>query len=393
VDNVTHTLFALTLARTPLGRAGRGATAALVLASNAPDIDIISAARRGAVDYLIWHRGPTHGPLGILGLGVAAAGLVWAALQSSARLRPRPPAIDGAHDRDRAAGANRAQGSDPADASLGMLVAVSMIGVLLHVLMDLPTSYGTRLFSPFDWHWYAVDWLPIIDIYLLIALAAGLVFGRTSAASRRRNAAIVLVLMAANYGVRAIAHHQALALVPRLFGPTLPRRCEPAPETASVLDAWPRAAPAVPPAPPASRCLIEIAAMPTFLSPFKWRVIAQMSNAYEVHDVDTLDARFRSAANESEAFWRRALRYPNVWTPAVEKAALSHLGQTFLGFSRFPAARWVVDRHGITTVRWTDMRFAAGLIALEQPVRRPNPFSAIVRLDADGRILEESLGR
>src|SRR4051794_20065708 len=50
MDNVTHTLFALTLARTPLGRAGRGTTAALVLASNAPDIDIV-ATIGGAASY------------------------------------------------------------------------------------------------------------------------------------------------------------------------------------------------------------------------------------------------------------------------------------------------------------------------------------------------------
>src|SRR5690242_15804047 len=62
MDNVTHTLFALTLARTQLGRAGRGTTTALVLASSAPDIDIVTSAR-GAVSYLQWHRGPTHGPL------------------------------------------------------------------------------------------------------------------------------------------------------------------------------------------------------------------------------------------------------------------------------------------------------------------------------------------
>ena len=55
-----------------------------------------------------------------------------------------------------------------------MLIAVSIVGVLLHVLMDLPTSYGTRLLSPFDWHWFAVDWMPIIDIYLLMALVIGL---------------------------------------------------------------------------------------------------------------------------------------------------------------------------------------------------------------------------
>lgn len=44
----------MTLARTPLGRAGRGTTAALVLASKAPDIDIVSAAGGGTVSYVQW---------------------------------------------------------------------------------------------------------------------------------------------------------------------------------------------------------------------------------------------------------------------------------------------------------------------------------------------------
>ena len=70
MDNLTHTLFAVTLARTPLGRAGRGTTTALILASNAPDIDIVTtAARRRRLSAVA--RGPTHGPLGIVGLGVA----------------------------------------------------------------------------------------------------------------------------------------------------------------------------------------------------------------------------------------------------------------------------------------------------------------------------------
>ena len=76
MDNLTHSLFGATLARTPLSRAGRGTTAALVLASNAPDIDIVATAG-GAVKYLEWHRGMTHGPLGIVGLGVVAAAMVW----------------------------------------------------------------------------------------------------------------------------------------------------------------------------------------------------------------------------------------------------------------------------------------------------------------------------
>src|SRR5437773_6148595 len=84
MDNATHTLFALTLARTPLGRAGRGTTAALVIASNIPDIDIVASAR-GSVSYLTWHRGPTHGPFGIIGLGVMTACLV----AGGRRLNPR----------------------------------------------------------------------------------------------------------------------------------------------------------------------------------------------------------------------------------------------------------------------------------------------------------------
>ena len=87
MDNVTHTLFALTLARTPLGRRP-GATAALVLASNAPDIDIV-AAFGGSANYLAWHRGPTHGPLGVLGLGLVTAAMVWGRNDSSsARIGP-----------------------------------------------------------------------------------------------------------------------------------------------------------------------------------------------------------------------------------------------------------------------------------------------------------------
>src|SRR5882724_2134768 len=75
MDNLTHTLFALTLARTPLGRAGRGTTTALILASNAPDVDVVTTLR-GSASYLQWHRGPTHGLLGILALGAIVALLV-----------------------------------------------------------------------------------------------------------------------------------------------------------------------------------------------------------------------------------------------------------------------------------------------------------------------------
>jgi hypothetical protein len=77
----------------------------------------------------------------------------------------------------------------------------------------------------------------------------------------------------------------------------------------------------------------------------------------------------------------------------VMQAARTPLGRTFLGFSRFPAARSAVDAAGVTTVRWSDMRFVGATIARDQPIRTTGMFTATVRLDADGRVLQEALGR
>jgi membrane-bound metal-dependent hydrolase YbcI (DUF457 family) len=391
LDNLTHSLFAMTLARTPLSRAGRGTTAALILASNAPDIDILATAG-GAVKYLEWHRGPTHGPLGMVGLSVIAAGLVWIGRRVyDRRVGANAAAAGGSRPPSRRALAVDDHPADrPADASFGVLVAVSMIGTVLHVLMDLPTVYGTRPLSPFDWHWFSVDWMPILDIYLLTVFVIGLL-GRPTPSQRRAKAAFVLLLMATNYGVRAASHHQALVVAPRLFGPTLPPPCDPPASDPGLLESWPRRSPPSNPS-TGTRCLVEIAAMPSFTSPFKWRIIAQLSNAYEIHDIDLLDQRFRDP-DDGEALWRLTLRYPNVWTPAVQKAATSRLGQVFLGFSRYPAARSAIDPQGTTTVRWTDVRFAGGPFALDQPAPRVNMFTATVRVGPDGQVLEERLGR
>jgi hypothetical protein len=273
-----------------------------------------------------------------------------------------------------------------------MLAAVAVIGVLLHVLMDFPTTYGTRLLSPFNWHWFGVDWVPIVDIYLLMMLTAALWLGRTSPAARRRNAAIALMLMAANYGVRGAAHHRALTLLPRIFGPTLPPPCHTPGPNPGLIDEWP--IPDVSAAATATgrRCLVEAAAMPSFISPFQWRIILHVSDAYEMRDINLLDGGLRLRDAGPDAPWRLTVRYPNVWTPAVMRAAATPLAQVFLGFSRFPAARSAVDPRGVTTVRFTDMRFAGRPQGLNQETRRVDPFTATVRIGADGQILEETLG-
>ena len=321
------------------------------------------------MNYLEWHRGPSHGPLGIVGLGLLTAGLVWGGRR--------------VFDRQRA----------PGHAPYRPLAIVSIIGVLVHVLMDLPTAYGTRPFSPFDWHWYALDLMPIIDVYLLIALAAGLVFAGRSDTARGRNAAIVLALMAANYGLRGVAHEQALNLAPRAFGSRLPARCDWSAWSRPIVNRWPRPVSPSPAGADPGSCLVEIAALPTFVTPFDWRLIAQLSDGYEITDVNVLPSLVRAPTPDSETPPRVASRLPNLWTPAVFTAAETDVGRLFLGFSRFPAVRAVVDGDGVTTVRWNEMRFTRGEAAAGQPGRREEFFTATVRIDRDGRIIGQRLGR
>jgi membrane-bound metal-dependent hydrolase YbcI (DUF457 family) len=361
MDNVTHTLFALTLARTPLGRHGRGTTAALVLASNAPDIDIVTAFG-GTANYLAWHRGPTHGPLGVVGLGVVTATLVWGGTRlwsGASPARSWGPLLGGPIR------------LKPDPTSFMTLLAVSIVGVLLHILMDLPTSYGTRLLSPFSWRWYAIDLMPIIDVYLWMILAAGLLAGSWRPGARQKSAAIALALMAANYGIRVTAHQEALATAARVHGPALPTPCDPSAAFGSLLDSWPQPSTWHP---DSGRCLVDTAAIPSFGSPFEWRVIAQLPDAYvEIYGDD-------------------AGRIPNRWTPQVAAAARARTAQVLLGFSRFPAASAFPQPSGGTIVQFTDVRFAMGPAIRQLQARRSSLFTVTIRVGPHNEILEERLG-
>jgi inner membrane protein len=354
LDSLTHSLFAVTLGRTPLGRGG-GTTVAMVVASNMPDIDIV-ATGWGALEYLRWHRGPTHGPLAIVGLALPAAAIAWLWNQFQEKRTGAtlwPPA------------------------RFSRLFLISMLGVALHLAMDFSTSYGTRLLSPFDWTWYSLDWMPIIDIYLLVALGAGLVLGGTNPDKRRQAATVVLALMAANYVIRGVAHHQALAIA-RVGGPVADR-CSPQAPSWSSPERWP---PEV--GTDGTNGLVEMAALPTFGSPVAWTIVAPLPNGYELRDLNIMDRPDPAAPPTTRYF-------PSDWTPAVVKASQTRLGQIYLGFSRFPAARSFVDRDGSVVVLWTDMRFVTGIRRTEQGTER-TAFSAVVRLDPSGTVIEERFG-
>lgn len=364
MDNVTHSLFGATLGRALFPRGGRGTTAALVIASNAPDADIIMTAG-GPLNYLTWHRGPTHGPLGVILLALVTGVLVrvWQRRFDTARSAEH--------------------------ASYATLVLAAFAGLLAHVLMDFPTSYGTRLLSPFNWTWFATDLMPIVDIYLLIALGGLMWLGSRQPLRRQQAAQVAIIFALANYGLRAVAHQSALAAAPQVMAPLLPERCADA-IPPSLLSHWPvdnsvleRRQRGV------SRCVIEVAAVPTFFSPFRWQVIARLSDAYVTMPLNLMSDRQRSV-DALDAPWREATHHADQWTPAAVAAARSDLGRVFLGFSRFPATRSQLNDDGSSTVQWNDLRFAS------VPGRRPGAprgmFSARVTLAPDGSVQRSDLG-
>jgi hypothetical protein len=190
--------------------------------------------------------------------------------------------------------------------------------------------------------------------------------------------------MALNYGLHAFAHHRALTVAPATFG-ALPAPCPDSEPQGALIDRWPRPSNIAPRDRAATRCLVEIAALPDFVSPFRWRLVAQLSNGYDVRSVDLLapDSRRAPGGRLTSTY------YPNHWTPAVQKASASRFAQVFLGFSRFPAVRSEIDGSGNVLVRWSDIRFDAETAGRR---RGANLFGATIQIGADGTIRSERLG-
>jgi inner membrane protein len=152
VDPVTHSLTGAALSRAGLNRTTPLATATLVIAANAPDIDILAYAQ-GSYASLAFRRGITHGPLAMLLLPVAVAALVLAY--------------------DRLWRRRRQKGADPA--RLLPLLGLAVIGVLTHSPLDWLNTYGIRLLMPFSDRWFYGDSLFIIDPWVWLMLGAPLV--------------------------------------------------------------------------------------------------------------------------------------------------------------------------------------------------------------------------
>lgn len=151
LDNLTHGLVGAALSKAGLDRTTPLATATLIIAANAPDIDVLSYLG-GEYFALAFRRGITHGwpALIILPFLVAGGILAW---DRWVRRRRRPEA--------------------PPARALPVL-ALSAIGIVTHPLLDWMNTYGMRWGLPFDPGWTYGDALFIIDPWIWLILGGAL---------------------------------------------------------------------------------------------------------------------------------------------------------------------------------------------------------------------------
>lgn len=148
MDPITHTMTGAAISRAGLDRTTPLAAATLMLAANAPDIDVFVYAVGDAYDGLAFRRGWTHGPLAwvLLPLALTALMLAW----------------------DRWVRRRRAPDVPPARAR--PILYLSVLGVLTHPVLDWMNTYGIRLLMPFSDRWFYGDALFIIDPWVWLVL-------------------------------------------------------------------------------------------------------------------------------------------------------------------------------------------------------------------------------
>jgi len=156
MDPVAHTLVGAALAETGLKRASRYATACLLIGANLADVDAL-AHLWGDDTALYLRRGLTHGVLALVALPLLlTAGLwLWHRWRGARADDSSPPFRPGA------------------------ILALSFLAVWTHPLLDWLNTYGVRLLMPFDQRWFYGDTLFIIDPWVWLLAAAGVLLARS----------------------------------------------------------------------------------------------------------------------------------------------------------------------------------------------------------------------
>ena len=147
MDNLTHSLVGLTVAKAGLERLSPGATTLCVLAANAPDADIIVLAFGDRWTFLQYHRGISHAIVGVIGLAFLLPLIFYAVDRLWSRFRNRAPKTK----------------------LKGLLIA-SFIASATHPFLDWTNNYGIRFLLPWSQKWSYGDLVYIVDPYLWLIL-------------------------------------------------------------------------------------------------------------------------------------------------------------------------------------------------------------------------------
>ena len=192
MENFSHTLLGLSLAKAGLERTTPLATTALIVSSNLPDIDNLTWLFGGTVSSLEHHRGITHG---FVGLVVLAAVLTFGLTLLDRKFRLR---------------------SDPFRRPLRPLriFLLSCLGGLGHTFMDFTNVYGIRPLAPFSQRWFYGDIIFIADPWIWLILGSAVVWLSATDAARTFAWIVVGILasLAVAFALRTPA--EALAAIP-----------------------------------------------------------------------------------------------------------------------------------------------------------------------------------
>ena len=303
MDNLTHSLVGLALSRAGLNRLTTQATAILLLAANAPDIDVVSAAG-GSLAYLHYHRHLTHSLLMAPVMALLPVLLV--------RLVSRKPI------------------------AWHLAYLVSLVGVASHLALDLTNIYGVRLLLPFSARWLRLDLTSVVDPWIWTALLLAVIapalsrlvageIGASGAGSRpaqpgRTPALLALAFIFLYNGTRAVVHQRALAIL----------------DSRIYLGAAP----------------LGIAAFPDTFNPLAWRGLVEGSRFYALFD---LNVRKQFDPTTGPFFYRAED------SPALRRASETEPFKIFGAFAQYPI--WTVtpisDPPNGSRVQLTDMRFGS----------------------------------
>jgi len=300
MDNLTHSLAGILLARTGLARGVPYGTALAVAAANFADIDIL-AGLDSWVCYLHHHRGFTHSLLWLPLVAAAPLPLWW--------LLARRRASTGRPQWVRA-------------------YLVSFIAGLTHPLLDLLNVYGIRLWTPASERWLHLDLLFIVDVWvwaLLLVCVLGpmlarLVYSEIGARGSpgRGMAWLGLAGLAAIVSFRALQHEKAVQqLEARLYSGEPPRR---------------------------------VLALPSPANPWRWTGVVETRSFWRMAPVDV---RQEFDPDAGVTFYK----------PEIERfrsiVAATKTGRVFLAFSQVPC--WSVtpaaEPEGAALVSISDLRF------------------------------------